>query len=73
MIFVSDKTVGIADVVKLYNQPLAFGGYVYINHEDADYYVLNTDLRFATVLSYFNCDFLGFIMRILLESTSDLY
>ncbi len=51
--------IGIADVIKLYNEPLAFGGYVYSNHEDEDYYVLNTDLRFATVLSYFTCDFAG--------------
>lgn len=51
--------IGISDVVKLYNEPIAFGGYVYLNHEDKDYYVLNTDLRFATVLSYFTCDFAG--------------
>lgn len=49
--------VGIADVIKLYNKPVAFGGYIYLNHEDKDYYVLNTDLRFASVLSYFTCDF----------------
>ena len=51
--------IGIADVVKLYNEPLAFGGYIYLNHEDKDYYVLNADLRFAAVLSYFTCDFAG--------------
>ena len=51
--------IGIADVVKLYNEPIAFGGYVYLNHEDKDYYVLNADLRFASVLSYFTCDFAG--------------
>lgn len=51
--------IGISDVVKLYNEPIAFGGYIYLNHEDKDYYVLNTDLRFATVLSYFTCDFAG--------------
>ena len=49
--------IGIADVIKLYNQPIAVGGYIYINHEDEDYYVLNTDIRFASVLSYFTCDF----------------
>ena len=49
--------IGIADVVKLYSQPIAFGGYVYVNHEDKDYYVINTDIRFASVLSYFTCDF----------------
>ena len=51
--------VGIADVIKLYNEPLAFGGYIYLNHEDADYYVLNADLRFATNLSYLTCDIAG--------------
>lgn len=51
--------IGISDVVRLYNEPLAFGGYVYVNHEDEDYYVLNTDLRFATVLSYFTFDLAG--------------
>ena len=51
--------IGVSDVIKLYNEPIAFGGYVYLNHEDKDYYVLNTDLRFATVLSYFTCDFAG--------------
>ncbi len=51
--------IGVSDVVKLYNEPIAFGGYVYFNHEDKDYYVLNTDLRFATVLSYFTWDFAG--------------
>ncbi len=49
--------IGISDVLKLYNSPLAFGGYIYVNHEDEDYYVLNGDLRAATVLSYFTCDF----------------
>lgn len=51
--------IGVSDVIKLYNEPIAFGGYIYLNHEDKDYYVLNTDLRFATVLSYFTCDFAG--------------
>ena len=51
--------VGISDVLKLYNEPLAFGGYIYLNHEDTDFYVLNTDLRFATVLSYLTCDLAG--------------
>lgn len=51
--------IGISDIIKLYNEPVAFGGYVYINHEDEDYYVLNADLRFASVLSYLTCDFAG--------------
>ena len=49
--------IGISDILKLYNSPVAFGGYIYVNHEDADYYVLNGDLRFAGVLSYFTWDF----------------
>ena len=49
--------IGISDVLKLYNSPLAFGGYIYVNHEDDDYYVLNGDLRTATVMSYFTWDF----------------
>ncbi len=51
--------IGIADVIKLYNEPLAFGTYIYLNHVDNDFYVLNTDLRFATVLNYFTCDLAG--------------
>lgn len=49
--------LGIADVVRLYNEPIAFGGYLYVNHEDKDYYVFNADIRFATVLSYLTLDF----------------
>lgn len=49
--------IGISDVIKLYTAPIAFGGYIYVNHEDKDFYVINTDIRFATVLSYFTCDF----------------
>ena len=48
---------GIADVVRLYNEPIAFGGYIYLNHEDKDYYVINTDLRFASVLRFLTIDF----------------
>ncbi len=48
---------GVSDVIRFYNQPIAFGGYIYINHEDRDYYVVNADLRFAANLSYFTCDF----------------
>lgn len=51
--------IGISDVIKLYTAPIAFGGYIYVNHEDKDFYVINTDVRFATVLSYFTCDFAG--------------
>ena len=48
--------IGISDIIKLYNYPIAFGGYVYLNHEDAKYYVMNTDLRLASVLRYFTFD-----------------
>lgn len=49
--------IGAADVVKLNTAPMAFGAYVYVNHEDSKYYVLNTDLRFATVMRYLTLDF----------------
>lgn len=48
--------IGISDIIKLYNYPIAFGGYVYVNHEDSKYYVMNTDLRLASVLRYFTFD-----------------
>lgn len=48
--------IGIADIVRFYNQPIAFGGYFYVNHEDDKYYVLNGDLRFACAYRYFSCD-----------------
>ena len=51
--------IGISDIIKLYNRPIAFGGYIYINHEDDDFYVFNSDLRFATVLRYLTLDFAG--------------
>lgn len=49
--------IGISDVMRLYNQPVAFGGYLYLNHEDRKYYVLNSDLRFACNYRYITCDF----------------
>lgn len=54
---------GIADIIKVNTTPIAFGGYLYFNHEDAKYFVFNTDLRFACSYRYFTCDFaagLGF-------------
>lgn len=48
---------GIADVLRLHNYPMALGGYLYLNHEDEDYFVLNSDLRYACVYRYFTCDF----------------
>lgn len=51
--------VGISDVIKLHEQPLTFGGYIYVNHEDAKYYVLNTDFRSAGAYRHFIWDFAG--------------
>lgn len=49
--------LGIADILRFNVQPMAAGAYIYFNHEDADYFVLNTDLRYACVYRYFSCDF----------------
>ncbi len=49
--------IGISDVLKLHSLPLAFGGYMYVNHEDPDFYVYNLDLRTAGVLRYLTWDF----------------
>lgn len=51
--------IGIADIVRLHDYPIAFGGYLYLNHEDAKYYVLNIDLRSACAYRYFTCDIAG--------------
>ena len=51
--------IGIADVVKLHNYPLAFGLYAYVNNEDEKYYVFNADLRFGAVYRYFAIDIAG--------------
>ncbi|MBP5519601.1 MAG: hypothetical protein J6X84_03370 [Treponema sp.] len=51
--------IGISDIIKFYNKPIAFGGYLYVNHEDEDNYVFNADLRFATVLRFLTFDFAG--------------
>ena len=48
--------LGISDVITLHNYPLAFGGYMYFNHEDSKYFVFNSDLRAACVYRYFTCD-----------------
>ena len=48
--------VGIADIIKVHAFPVALGPYVYVNHEDSKFYVLNTDFRAATALQYFTCD-----------------
>ena len=51
--------IGIADVVKLHNYPLAIGLYAYVNNEDEKYYVFNADLRFGAVFRYFAIDIAG--------------
>lgn len=51
--------IGIADVIKLHNYPLAFGLYAYVNNEDEKYYVFNADLRFGAVFRYFAIDIAG--------------
>lgn len=49
--------IGVSDVLKIYDKPIAFGGYAYVNHEDSKYFVFNADLRGAFVYRYFTCDF----------------
>ena len=49
--------VGIADIIRFHNAPLAVGGYLYVNHEDDKFYVINTDFRLAFVFRYFTMDF----------------
>lgn len=49
--------VGISDIVKSNEKPVAFGGYMYLNHEDSKYYVFNADLRSAGAFRYFVWDF----------------
>ena len=49
--------IGVADIIKLHSVPLAFGPYLYVNHEDDKYYVLNADLRVASVMRFFTIDF----------------
>lgn len=48
--------VGIADIVRFHSTPTAFGGYLYVNHEDSKYYVFNADLRTAGAFRYFTYD-----------------
>ena len=51
--------IGISDVLKFGEQPLALGLYCYFNNEDENYYVFNTDLRFAGVYRFFTFDIAG--------------
>ena len=48
--------IGVADVIRPQNLPIAGGLYMYLNHEVDDYYVFNTDLRFAGALQYLTWD-----------------
>jgi len=47
---------GIADLIKFNTMPTVFGAYFYVNHEDEENYVFNTDLRGACYFHYFTCD-----------------
>ncbi|MCQ2576338.1 MAG: hypothetical protein MJ162_06305 [Treponema sp.] len=48
--------LGISDVIKLNNAPIALGTYIYVNHEDEKYFVFNADARFACVYRYLTWD-----------------
>lgn len=55
--------LGIGDVIKFNNSPIAFGAYAYFNSDAlnnicSNIFVFNTDIRFATTLEYFTLDFL---------------
>lgn len=51
---------GFADIVRLNNLPVAFGGYFYMNHENnkefENYWQTVADLRFACMFRYFMLD-----------------
>lgn len=49
--------VGIADIIRFYKAPIVAGAYIYVNHEDDKYYVINTDFRFACMFRFFTIDF----------------
>jgi hypothetical protein len=51
--------VGGSDIIHFNAQPLAFGLYIYVNHELDDSYCFNSDLRFAGVYRFFTFDFAG--------------
>lgn len=48
--------IGFSDVLRFYSSPMAAGFYFYVNHEDEDYYVVNSDLRYACVYRYLYLD-----------------
>lgn len=48
--------IGVSEVVKFTNAPIATGFYLYMNHENDNYYVFNGDARFACTLRYLTVD-----------------
>lgn len=48
--------LGISNIIKMNTTPAAFGTYLYVNHEDEKFYVLNADLRGACNFRFFTCD-----------------
>lgn len=65
--------VGIADVIRPQSIPIAGGIYIYLNHEDDDYYVFNTDLRFAGSLQYFTWDLAGGVGFPIIDDNNEEY
>ncbi|MCR4735817.1 MAG: hypothetical protein K5829_12530 [Treponema sp.] len=63
--------VGLSDIIRFYNAPIAAGGYLYVNHEDDKYYVINTDFRFACTFRYFTLDFAAGIGAPAITNDSD--
>ena len=62
--------VGGSDIIHFNTQPMAFGLYIYVNHELDDSYCFNSDLRFAGVYRFFTFDFAGGIGMPLKKSDS---
>ena len=50
--------IGICDIIR-FKSPIAAGIYAYINHEDSDYYVFNSDFRIGSTRRYLSYDFAG--------------
>lgn len=48
---------GLSDIIHFNSQPIATGIYFYLNHENSDYFVLNSDARFACVYRLITFDF----------------
>lgn len=51
--------VGVSEVSRMNGQPLAGGFYLYMNHENDNYYVFNGDIRGACTYRYFTADIAG--------------